>query len=183
VGRVNVWKAHLRHEWHGRGCHDSSRPADCYRLGAQHKLTAREPGYWYSSLAEQAERTWRVLSVDKIISRDCHTSTFGRLVLLHGDPACLRACPYPQRSNTSSPCWVDCFYRAALGPLADRPGGVTPTSGMKIEQLAAAWEKPFAPEEEGGCAPLPEWGAGAVAPLGGSPSPQATGRRRDVHLS
>lgn len=183
VGRVNVREAHRGHTWPGGGCHSSSGPADYFRSGAREKLTLREPGYWYSTLAEQAGLTWRVLSVDKIISRDCHTATFGRLVLSHGHPACLEACPASQRVNTSSPCWVDCFYRAALGPLADRPRGVTPTSGMDIAQLVAAWEKPFATEEEGGCAPLPEWREGAPAALDGRSSPRADGRRRDVHLS
>jgi hypothetical protein len=176
-----VREAHAGHDWPGGGCQNHSGAADCYRFGAREKLTAREPGYWYSSLAEETGRTWRVLSVDKIISRDCHTSTFGRLVLAHGDPACLEACALAQRTNTSSPCWVDCFYRAALGPLADRPGGVTPTSGMDIDQLMEAWEKPFATEQEGGCPALPAWREGA--PMIEHTSPQEPRERLEVHLS
>ena len=57
------------------------------------------------------------------------------------------------KTNTSSPCWVDCFYKAALGPEAGRPGGAV--AGMPMQQLVAAWQKPFLPEAEGGCPAQP----------------------------
>ena len=137
--------------------------ADCYRAHAAQKLTPSDPGYWYSSLAESycgpmgrdaehAECTWRVVAVDKIVTRACHAHIFGSIVQAQGDPACLESCG-PQRYNASSTCWADCFYHAALGPDADTPGGggEGEGTGMSLEALVAAWVKPFKPVAEGGC--------------------------------
>ena len=96
-------------------------------------------------------------AVDKIVTRECHTKIFGDLVQASAPPDCLEACG-AQKTNTSSPCWVDCFYKAAMGPDSGVPGGAV--SGMPIESLIEAWEKPFLPEESGGCPPqqqLPSW--------------------------
>ena len=68
-------------------------------------------------------------------------------------PGCFDACG-DQARNTSSPCWVDCFYKAALGPDSGRYGGAV--AGMAMDDLVAAWEKPFLPEDQGGCPPQAE---------------------------
>ena len=90
----------------------------------------------------------RVVSVDKIVQRSCHTRVFGEVVHAHGDPACLDACG-DQKTNVTSPCWVDCFYKAALGPDSDKPGGAV--AGLSALELMQAWLKPFNPEADGGC--------------------------------
>jgi hypothetical protein len=45
-------------------------------------------------------------------------------------------------------------YKAALGPEAYKPGGHV--AGLSVEQLQAAWLKPFLPEADGGCPTQPE---------------------------
>jgi hypothetical protein len=93
-------------------------------------------------------RTSVPVSVDKIVRRSCHARVFGALVQAHGKPACLEACG-SQKANVSSPCWVDCFFKAALGPDSYRPGGAV--TGISLDALKAAWLKPFEPEAAGGC--------------------------------
>jgi|GEM_PF-4857334 len=156
VGRMSVYE-----RFNSSICQANSTAAECYRAHAFEKLTPSNPGYWYSSLnksycgsmgrdAEHAECTWRVLSVDKIVTSACHVHVFGDVVQANGDPACLEGCG-AQRYNQSSACWTDCFYKAALGADAGKPGGGGPGKGMSLDDLVAAWEKPFGPIEEGGC--------------------------------
>ena len=136
------------------------KPADCYTMNTFTKLNAQDHGSWYSTLdkgycdAPGGECTWRVVAVDKIVKRECHVQVFGTEVLKAGDPKCLDGCG-DQRANTSSPCWVDCFYKAALGPDADKVGGAV--AGLSLDELKAAWTKPFLPEADGGCPPQEEW--------------------------
>ena len=135
------------------------KPADCYTSNAFSKLNAQEHGNWYSSLAtgycgdKGSACTWRVVRVDKIVKRTCHTRVFGDVVQAAGEPACLEACG-SQKTNVTSPCWVDCFYKAALGPDSYKPGGAV--AGLTLDALKAAWLKPFEPEAEGGCPSEPE---------------------------
>ena len=141
---------------HHSFCHILSPPSICYQSNAFKKLSPQKPGYWYSSLASGYcgagstgdNCTWRVKSVDKIVTRACHSRVFGMEVQAAGNPKCLDGCG-DQRTNTSSPCWVDCFYKAALGPDSGKPGGAV--EGMPVSELVAAWEKPFLPEAQGGC--------------------------------
>jgi len=163
LGQENVFNTIGR--W-GSGCQPSPRnpkptAADCYTSNTLTKLSANQPGQWYSSLASSfcgtgpssayvnSTCTWRVVSVDKIVQRECHTKVFGEVVAATA-PACFDACGM-QKTNTSSPCWVDCFYKAALGPDAGKPGGAV--TGMSTDTLVAAWVKPFLPVENGGCPP------------------------------
>ena len=156
---------------HGWGCDGKAPASRCYIINAFKKMSFDNPGYWYSSLesgycgnpklANNATCTWRVVAVEKIVTRDCHSKVFGAEVLQHGDKACIDACG-TQKTNTSSPCWVDCFYKAALGPDSGKVGGKV--EGMPLQQLRAAWEKPFLPVDQGGCAPqkeMPSWYLGA----------------------
>ena len=81
----------------------------------------------------------------------------------YGDPACLEACG-TQRANTSSACWTNCLYKAALGPESYRPDGAV--AGMSIDQLKAAWLKPFEDESAGGCRGEPQAAGWFVNELG-----------------
>ena len=54
--------------------------------------------------------------------------------------------------NTSSACWISCFYATVLGPAAGQPGGAV--AGMPLPVLVTAWNKPFLPEAQGGCPAL-----------------------------
>ena len=64
---------------------------------------------------------------------------------------CFDACGAPR--NTSSACWIGCFYRTILGAEGMLPTGATNPGGMPYESLAAAWEAPFVSEDpaQGGC--------------------------------
>lgn len=143
----------------GKGCRRSvfqphPTKADCYRNGVFAKISPENPGTWYSSLEKgycskdsSSDCTWRVVSVDKIVERSCHKRVFGGEVA-KAAPECFESCG-DQKTNSSSPCWVDCFYQAALGPNAGEPGGTW--AGMSLDALVAAWQKPFLPVEHGGC--------------------------------
>jgi len=155
-------------KWMHAGCKRSIfRPnptkADCYTSNVFSKLSAENPGNWYSSLDQgycgngtPNNCTWRVVSVDKIVQRECHTRVFGDAVAATA-PGCFEDCG-DQKNNVSSPCWVDCFYKAALGPDSGKPGGAV--AGLSTAELVAAWQKPFLAEADGGCPPqkeMPPW--------------------------
>ena len=71
-----------------------------------------------------------------------------------------------RRGERTDPCWIRCFYRAVLGPDADKPDGKV--AGLPLDQLLGFWRKPFESEEtsEGGCPALP------VPPPGPPPAPR-----------
>jgi hypothetical protein len=156
------------------------RPSDCYAAAAFTKLNEVNHGSWYSSLdlgycgSPGSACTWRVVSVDKIVQRSCHATVFGAAVQKNGDPGCLLGCG-SQATNVSSPCYVDCFYKAALGPESGTVGGAI--AGMSLDELQAAWRLPFSPESEGGCPAQPEWSPWferrPAAPVGATNEPVA----------
>jgi len=163
LGYENVFEQFGK--WMGKGCKRTifephPTAMDCYRGNLFSKLSAENHGSWYSSLAKGhcggvgAEAcAWRVVSVDKIVERSCHVRVFGATVAATA-PGCFDDCG-SQKTNTSSPCWVNCLYKAALGPDAGTPGGAV--AGMSTTDLIAAWTKPFLPEAEGGCPPQEAW--------------------------
>jgi hypothetical protein len=165
VGRQSAYDQFQRLSMGERGCklpvfRPHPTPSDCYTANFFSKLSATDPGWWYSTLADgycdgasNGACTWRVVSIDKIIQRECHTRVFGSLVQRRGATTCLDACGAP-RAMVGSACWVDCLYRAALGPDSGMPGGVV--AGLSIDELKAAWLKPFLSVEEGGCPAQPE---------------------------
>ena len=66
---------------------------------------------------------------------------------------CFNACPTAERYNTTSECYIRCFYATVLGPHAGT-GAIHPgDDGMPIDVLEAAWNQPFASEDrhQGGC--------------------------------
>jgi len=140
------------------GCKANATAVECYTDSVFKKLSAKTPGVWYSSLETgycgSSEVgvdgcTWRVVSVDKIVKRACHTKVFGAAVGATA-PGCFDRCGN-QKTNVTAPCWVDCFYKAALGPDSGKPGGAV--TGMSTTALEEAWVKPFLSEKEGGCPP------------------------------
>ena len=56
------------------------------------------------------------------------------------------------KRNTSSSCWITCFYNTALGPDAGKVHGAV--GGMPLQDLVDAWNKPFLSMHEGGCPAL-----------------------------
>ncbi|KAJ8599460.1 hypothetical protein CTAYLR_008052 [Chrysophaeum taylorii] len=119
-------------------------------------------GLWYSTLSTGEcpgpNCTWRLVSVDKVVSKNCSNDVIFDAVESADQVACFDACGYPR--NTSSACWIGCFYQTVLGPE-----GMLPTpypgfkhSGMSLDDLVDAWTRPFNFDDPamGGCPPI-DW--------------------------
>jgi len=131
--------------------------------GATAKKTG---GLWFSTTSNgycgdgtapvPPDCTWGVKEVAKIVNKTCSDNSIYSTVEQHdlsGDcfDACVDSGVGPKR-NTSSPCWISCFYTTALGPEAGKVNGTI--EGMPIQDLIDAWNKPFLPVEKGGCPAL-----------------------------
>jgi len=160
----------------------------CWGWNVVNKTGGPGSNMWYSSTAAGwcdaegagADCTWSA-NVVKIVNKTCsddaiHTAVESYDAAHEGRFA---SCPKSQpgvHRNTSDPCWIYAFYAAVLGPAALMPGGGEVT-GMPVELLDAAFEKPFNPESQGGCPAIPPppmpRSAAEVRRLGGG-----AGRRR-----
>ena len=159
VGKANVY------ERGGGGQHwqPCLKDYQCFSSRASQKFDQSHPGLWYSPQSigacslhssPAANCTWSVKSVDKIVSKRCHsTSFFGAVQAAR--PACFDGCP-SSTVNASDPCYVRCFYEAVLGPTAGRPFGKV-EGGLPLEEVLRFWKRPFGSDdpEEGGCPALP----------------------------
>lgn len=99
--------------------------------------------------------------VVKKVSRNCHNKHVFAAVESHDKNGCFNACPQPK--NTSSACWVTCFYSTMLGPNSGQgfgeisgppPRGSKYLDGhMPIEALQNAWLSAFRETDpnQGGC--------------------------------
>ena len=159
VGMANVFERHGA----GKGSTFCLKDYQCFSQRASQKFTSSQPGMWYSPLSigacslhssPAANCTWRVQSVDKIVSKRCHGASFFGAVR-DARPLCFAGCSSPH-TNTSDPCWVRCFYEAVLGPTAGRPFGKV-AGGLPLEDVLAFWRRPFESEDaaHGGCPALP----------------------------
>jgi hypothetical protein len=63
---------------------------------------------------------------------------------------CFAGCPQP--TNSSSACWIKCYFDTLLG---DGAGSrvVGNADGMSLESVRSAWEAPFSSDDlsKGGC--------------------------------
>ena len=149
LGRENIKQSH------NTTCEEGDEEYRCYRDAVALKFTEDNPGYWYSSLTESycpsgifsPTCTWRVLAVEKVVQKSCHNNIFYGAVENYGQD-CFNSCGIDVK-NSSSVCWARCFYQTVLGPESGHPGGAV--TGMPVQDLIAAWEKPFADEKDGGC--------------------------------
>lgn len=137
-------------------------PWRCWSLNVGRKTG----GEWYSTLGNGLcpgeNCTWSVVSVDKVVSKNCSDDRIFSVVEATDQYGCFDSCQaahHPEhkqgKRNTSSPCWIGCFYQTILGPKAMLP---TPLpgfldEGMPLEDLVAAWAAPFNSEnpKDGGC--------------------------------
>lgn len=119
-------------------------------------------GYWYSTLEQGLCNTtspagscsWKVRSA-KTVKEACLKSKIITRVEL-ASPSCFKACG---QRNTSSYCWISCFFDALLGPQA-RHSVSLPLGGLPATAIEKAWTDAFLPEERGGCPSvniLPSW--------------------------
>jgi hypothetical protein len=110
-------------------------------------------GKWYSTMKEGlCNRTsstgscgWKVYST-RTIKNDCLSE---RLVshVESRDPQCFGGCG---ARNTTSPCWIGCFFDTLLGPEA-RNSSEVQLGGFPAAELAKVWDDSFLPEEHEGC--------------------------------
>lgn len=110
-------------------------------------------GFWYSTLEEgmcSASSSlgscgWKVLSTTTIKEKCLKNKLI--LSVEEKDPDCFRACGH---RNTTSSCWISCFFDNVLGPGA-RHNDTKPLGGIPVEQLEKYWNAAFMPEKHGGC--------------------------------
>ena len=111
-------------------------------------------GAWYSTFAASENSAWRVVKVEKVVTKACSDASLYDAIEARDSVKCFDACGGASSPrNTSSPCWIGCFYRTILGAEGMLPTGAGRPGGMSYESLAAAWEAPFASSDpsQGGC--------------------------------
>jgi hypothetical protein len=152
---------------------------------------AKTRGLWYSLFGDGECRpddptqefcSWRLLQTVKKVGKECSDTAIDA-VIKAGDRSapwggrCFDRCAPADRRNTSSECYILCFYRNVLGPNGSTQilNTTSPNFGIPVLELLAAWEKPFAPEAQGGCPsiPLRDEIAPAIVPPAASTPPQS----------
>ena len=129
-----------------------SRPWSCWVAAVLHKTgQTGDDSIWYSTFAAREGSAWRGVEVEKIVTKACSDASVYGAVEAHDSIKCFDACGAPR--NTSSPCWIGCFYRTILGAEGMLPTGAAYPGGMPYDALAQAWEAPFVSEDpaQGGC--------------------------------
>lgn len=131
---------------------------------------AKTRGLWYSTWGEgeckpddpsQSFCSWRVVKEIKKIAKTC-SDTAINAVIMEGDATapwggrCFDKCSAADRHNTSSECFIMCFYKNVLGPHGSTQlmNDTSPDFGIPVPDLLKAWDKPFQPEASGGCPAL-----------------------------
>jgi len=98
--------------------------------------------------------SWRLVKTVKRVNKTCHDASVNKAVMSR-QPACFAGCLQP--TNTSSTCWVDCFFKAVLGPEGGTEAVTNTSAGIiPLADLLAMWEAPFASDDPaaGGCPAL-----------------------------
>ena len=139
VGRQDI-HSHFGNQSHG--WHQGKKDYDCWTDHAAQKLTDAEPGMWYSPLSYGAcethpgsatNCTWSLKSVEKIVSKKCHDDSFFSQIQAAA-PTCFDDECGGGAPNATDPCWIRCFYRAVLGPDADKLDGKV--AGLSLDRAA-----------------------------------------------
>ena len=124
-------------------------------------------GTWYSTWAEgqcrpddpsQAFCGWRLVQTTDKIAKTCSDAAING-VIMAGDASapwgarCFVNCSAADRRNTSSECYIRCFYANVLGPHGSSRlmNHTSENFGIPLAELQAAWERPFLPLDQGGC--------------------------------
>ena len=146
---------------------------------------AKTRGFWYSTWTEgeckpddptQQYCSWRVVEEVKKIAKTCSDAAINA-VIMQGDATapwggrCFDQCSPADRRNTSSECFIMCFYKNVLGPYGSTKlmNDTSPDFGIPVEDLIKAWDKPFLPENEGGC---PDLSTRVVRQTNNDPTPR-----------
>lgn len=136
----------------------SIAPWDWWKQGLVRLFGA---GLWFSTAAagqcDPAQQgvpagcTWRAVSEVKRVGKPCADASIGGFVEKADTHGCFDACAPADRSNSSSACWIGCFFKTVLGPTSS---SVIPSpGGMPLAALSEAWRRPFESSDatQGGC--------------------------------
>jgi hypothetical protein len=158
VGRENVTEKFSHY-----GCKQGSKNYQCW----QANVIKKTGGLWFSTLdegycgtdpsTEPKNCTWRVKQVVKVVNKTCSDNSIYTKAETYDagtqGEGCFQnaSCPVGAARNTSSECWIGCFYETLLGPDAGIPGGVV--AGWPTADILTAWQKPFMSNDatQGGC--------------------------------
>lgn len=133
---------------------DKTGPAwECWRENIPRKTR----GYWVSTLREgmctdsspPGSCSWKVKET-KTVNETCLRNSI-MATAEASSPGCFTECG-PR--NTSSTCWIGCFFDTLLGTSA-RTSNMLPLGGISLDAITQAWEKAFAPTWKGGCPLVP----------------------------
>lgn len=174
VGFQNLTETHAK--W--GGCNDrygTPQEWQCWQGNVVKKTTnlnetSWQGGLWYSthkdgycgdgSQPPPPGCTWRVVEITKAMNKTCHDENVYNVVETYDDDAkqCFADCEdsgLGKARNTSSQCWIGCFFTTMLGPESGKVNGTI--AGMPYTTLLNAWMQPFrsTTEEEGGCPAIP----------------------------
>lgn len=135
-----------------RPCGEGARDFECWR----ENIGRKTGGVWYSTLEEgmcqptsdHQSCSWKVLSTSTV-REPCLRQSIMKMAE-KASPDCFGACGL---RNTSSTCWINCFFTTLLGAEAKHSPKV---SGLPLETLVRSWTEPFLPESEGGCPKVPD---------------------------
>lgn len=159
-----VGKTNLTDMYAGRSCSSSAPNYDCWK----DHVVNRTGGFWYSTTESgwcdrkgfnpaTDKCSWRVAHAVKRINKTCSDDMIYSAVEKHDKTDCFSKCAAgagPKR-NVSDPCWIECFYDAALGPGSALSTWDDTDGGIPRSALEQIWKQPFASEQDGGCPSLP----------------------------
>eukprot|EP00729_Bicosta_minor_P001393 gene1393-9813_t len=128
-------------------------------------------GFWFSTWAEgeckpddqsQSFCSWRLVERVKKVGKLCSDAAIDAAIVKGDTEAswgahCFNKCSPADQKNTTSECWIECFYNNILGPLGTSQllNHSSPNFGIPMPVLQDAWDKPFLSETKGGCPSLP----------------------------
>ena len=129
---------------------------DFWNYNAASRFGETGDGAWYSLVAAHEQRFWRNATIVKTINKRCQSRTVDHLVQRAGAP-CFAKCPQP--TNSSSLCWIQCFFDTVLGPGSNSTlkGPGKQQGALELAALTEAWTAGFASDDpkRGGCPPCP----------------------------
>merc|ERR1719240_456469 len=135
---------------------EAEQGSDAVRaLHYDYNLCTTLSGWWYSiGNASFAGRLWRNPRLLKAIDQRCQMRVLHETVQHAAGTACFDACPNARTPrgayNTTTPCYIRCFYDTLLGPGGDTSN--YSAGGMGAAAIAEAWTRGFdeCPEYEFG---------------------------------
>lgn len=119
-------------------------------------------GFWYSTPAAAdcdkpspsagVNCAWRLVQTNKTVNATCVNNNVHALVESSG-ASCFQGCPQP--TNSTSDCWIECFFRTLLGRDALDPEKIV-GEPMSKEAVVKAWLAGFTSDDptKGGCPAL-----------------------------